>query len=143
MEKNGGLITLKDLENYHVSERIPLKSTYKGYEIVSMPPSSSGGVHLIQMLNMLEPHSLNKMGFGSSESIHLLVEVMKRAYADRSKYLGDSDLYNVPSGLISKEYAKELNKNILKMIVTSFLFMNFRLRMVIYILDICFQTVHL
>ena len=109
MEKNGGLITLKDLKNYHVSERIPLKGTYKGFEIVSMPPSSSGGVHLIQMLNMLEFHSLNKMGFGSSESIHLLVEVMKRAYADRSKFLGDSDFVEVPLlGLTSKEYAKNL-----------------------------------
>ena len=109
MKKNGGLITLKDLENYHVSERIPLKSTYKGFEIVSMPPSSSGGVHLIQMLNMLEPHSLNKMGFGSSESIHLLVEVMKRAYADRSKFLGDTDFVEVPLlGLTNKKYAKKL-----------------------------------
>ena len=109
MQKNGGLITLKDLRNYHVSERIPIRGTYKGFEIVSMPPSSSGGVHLIQMLNMLELHSLNKMGFGSSDSIHLLVEVMKRAYADRSKFLGDTDFVEVPLlGLTSKEYAKNL-----------------------------------
>ena len=109
MQKNGGLITLKDLRNYHVSERIPIRGTYKGFEIVSMPPSSSGGVHLIQMLNMLELHSLHKMGFGSSDSIHLLVEVMKRAYADRSKFLGDTDFVEVPLlGLTSKEYAKNL-----------------------------------
>ena len=67
MERNGGLITLKDLGNYKVKERVPIKGTYKGYEIVSMPPSSSGGVHLIQMLNMLEPFSLNEMGFGAAE----------------------------------------------------------------------------
>jgi len=64
------------------------------------------------MLNMLESYSIKEMGFGSADTIHILAEVMKRAYADRSKYLGDSDFYNVPSGLISKEYAKELNKNI-------------------------------
>jgi len=112
MKKNGGLITADDLENYVVAERVPVKGTYKGFDIVSMPPSSSGGMHLIQMLNMLESYSIKEMGFGSADTIHILAEVMKRAYADRSKYLGDSDFYNVPSGLISKEYAKELNKNI-------------------------------
>ena len=91
---------------------MPVKGTYKGFDIVSMPPSSSGGIHLIQMLNMLESYSIKEMGFGSADTIHVLAEVMKRAYADRSKHLGDSDFYNVPSGLISKEYAKELNKNI-------------------------------
>ena len=77
-----------------------------------MPPSSSGGTHLIQMLNMLEEFPIKEMGFGSSESIHILAEVMKRAYADRSKYLGDSDFYEVPSSLTSKQYAKSLNMNI-------------------------------
>ena len=80
--------------------------------LVSMPPSSSGGTHLIQMLNMLEEFPIKEMGFGSSEGIHILAEVMKRAYADRSKYLGDSDFYEVPSSLTSKEYAKSLNINI-------------------------------
>ena len=113
MEKNGGLITLEDLANYKVMERVPLKGTYKGFDIVSMPPSSSGGVHLIQMLNMLEPFSLNEMGFGSAQSIHLMAEVMKRAYADRSKYLGDTDFVKVPlKGLTSKSYAKALLKEI-------------------------------
>ena len=113
MEKNGGLITLEDLANYKVMERVPLKGTYKGFDIVSMPPSSSGGVHLIQMLNMLEPFSLNEMGFGSAQSIHLMAEVMKRAYADRSKYLGDTDFVKVPlKGLTSKSYAKTLLKEI-------------------------------
>ena len=113
MEKNGGLITLEDLANYKVMERVPLKGTYKGFDIVSMPPSSSGGVHLIQMLNMLEPFSLSEMGFGSAQSIHLMAEVMKRAYADRSKYLGDTDFVKVPlKGLTSKSYAKTLLKEI-------------------------------
>ena len=120
MERNGGLITLKDLGNYKVKERVPIKGTYKGYEIVSMPPSSSGGVHLIQMLNMLEPFSLNEMGFGSAETIHLLSEVMKRAYSDRSKYLGDTDFVEVPlKGLTSKTYAKKLLKEISLSKVTS------------------------
>ena len=112
MERNGGLITLQDLKNYNVAERQPLEGSYKGYKIVSMPPSSSGGTHLIQMLNMLEDFPIKEMGFGSADTIHILAEVMKRAYADRSKYLGDSDFYKVPSSLISKKYAKALNKDI-------------------------------
>ena len=109
MERNGGLITLEDLSNYQIAERKPLNGQYKDYKIVSMPPSSSGGTHLIQMLNMLEEFPIKEMGFGSAESIHILAEVMKRAYADRSKYLGDTDFYKVPSSLTSKEYAKSLN----------------------------------
>ena len=109
MEKNGGLITLQDLKNYNIVEREPLVGDYKDYKIVSMPPSSSGGTHLIQMLNMLEEFPIKEMGFGSAESIHILAEVMKRAYADRSKYLGDTDFYKVPSSLTSKEYAMSLN----------------------------------
>ena len=112
MQKNGGLITLEDLKNYNIAERQPLVGNYKGYKIVSMPPSSSGGTHLIQMLNMLEEFPIKEMGFGSADTIHLLAEVMKRAYADRSKYLGDSDFYKVPSSLTSKKYAKSLNKEI-------------------------------
>ena len=112
MEANGGLITLEDLKNYNVAERKPLVGQYKNFEIISMPPSSSGGTHLIQMLNMLEEFPIKEMGFGSADSIHILAEVMKRAYADRSKYLGDSDFYKVPSSLTSKDYAKALNKDI-------------------------------
>jgi gamma-glutamyltranspeptidase/glutathione hydrolase len=120
MERNGGLITSEDLANYKVKERVPVKGVYKGYEIVSMPPSSSGGVHLIQMLNMLEPFSLKEMGFGSAQSIHLMSEVMKRAYADRSRYLGDTDFVSVPLiGLTNKEYAKALLKEISLTEVTS------------------------
>lgn len=112
MERNGGLITLEDLSRYNVLERPPLIGQYKDFKIVSMPPSSSGGTHLIQMLNMLEEFPVKEMGFGTSESIHILAEVMKRAYADRSKYLGDSDFYDVPSSLTNKDYAKSLNLNI-------------------------------
>ena len=112
MERNGGLITLEDLSRYNVLERPPLIGQYKDFKIVSMPPSSSGGTHLIQMLNMLEEFPIKEMGFGTSESIHILAEVMKRAYADRSKYLGDSDFYDVPSSLTNKDYAKSLNLNI-------------------------------
>ena len=112
MQKNGGLITLEDLKDYNIAERQPLVGNYKGYKIVSMPPSSSGGTHLIQMLNMIEEFPIKEMGFGSADTIHLLAEVMKRAYADRSKYLGDSDFYKVPSSLTSKEYARSLNKEI-------------------------------
>lgn len=114
MERNGGLITLEDLSNYQIAERKPLNGQYKDYKIVSMPPSSSGGTHLIQMLNMLEEFPIKEMGFGSAESIHILAEVMKRAYADRSKYLGDTDFYKVPSSLTGKDYAKSLNAFISK-----------------------------
>ncbi|MDY0080926.1 MAG: gamma-glutamyltransferase [Ignavibacteriales bacterium] len=108
MTKDGGYMTLEDLENYKVIEREPLRGTYKGYEIVSMPPSSSGGTALIQMLNILENTDLAKLGWGSSEYYHYLVETMRRVYADRSKHLGDPEYYDVPlKQLISKEYARE------------------------------------
>ena len=112
MERNKGLITFEDLENYKAIERSPLEGTYKGFRIVSMPPASSGGVHLIQMLNMLEEYPIGEMGFGSADSIHILAEVMKRAYADRSKHLGDMDFYDVPFSLMSKKYSNSLNKSI-------------------------------
>ena len=112
MERNNGLITFEDLENYKAVERLPVEGTYKDFRIVSMPPASSGGVHLIQMLNMLEEYPINEMGFGSADSIHILAEVMKRAYADRSKHLGDMDFYDVPFSLMSKKYSRSLNKSI-------------------------------
>ena len=112
MEKNGGLITAQDLKNYTPVERSPVEGTYKNFKIVSMPPASSGGIHLIQMLNMIEEFPIKDMGFGSADSIHLLAEVMKRAYADRSKHLGDMDFYDVPYSLMSKEYSTFLNKSI-------------------------------
>ena len=113
MKRNKGLMTLEDLATYKVVEREPVIGNYQNYKIISMPPSSSGGTLLIQMLNMLEPYALTQMGFGSSQYIHLLSEVMKRAYADRSKYLGDSDFVEVPvEELISKVYAKKLIKSL-------------------------------
>ena len=112
MKRNQGLISAEDLKNYKAIERSPVEGTYKDFRIVSMPPASSGGVHLIQMLNMIEEYPIQDMGFGSADSIHILAEVMKRAYADRSKHLGDMDFYDVPFSLISKEYSSSLNKSI-------------------------------
>lgn len=108
MKKHGGPITLEDLKKYHVAVREPVRGTYRGYEVIGMPPPSSGGIHIIQMLNILEEFPLGYLGPNSSESIHFLAEAMKLAFADRSKYLGDPDWWNVPiSGLISKDYAAE------------------------------------
>ena len=113
MKLNGGLITKDDLENYQPVWRTPLKSTYRDTEIVTMGPPSSGGVHIIQMLNILENHNVSKIEHNSSEYINLLTEIMKYAYADRSKYLGDPDYYKVPvSQIISKNYAKTINEKI-------------------------------
>ena len=109
MKKHGGLITMDDLANYKVAERQVISSEYRGYKVVSMPPTSSGGVHIAQMLNILEHYPVSKMGFGSADYIHLLTETMKLAYADRSEYLGDPDHFEVPiKGLTSKVYGKEL-----------------------------------
>jgi gamma-glutamyltranspeptidase / glutathione hydrolase len=113
MAERGGLITAADLKNYRVAEREPVRGSYRGFEVVSMPPPSSGGVHLIQMLNTLENASLKAEGHNSSRSIHLLTETMKYAYADRSAYLGDPDYVEVPmKWLISKSYGKELSSKI-------------------------------
>lgn len=105
----GGYITNEDLEKYQPVERHPVYGSYRGYKIVSMPPSSSGGIALVEMLNVLENFHFNKREWGSSKYIHDLVETMKYAFADRTKYLGDSDFYPVPGkGLISKKYAKSI-----------------------------------
>ncbi|WP_417624339.1 gamma-glutamyltransferase [Paremcibacter congregatus] len=109
MEQNNGLITRVDLANYKVVERTPIRGTYKGYEIATMPPPSSGGIHLVQMLNMLEGDNLKGLGHNSAASLHLLIESMRQAYADRSKYLGDPDFFNVPAAELSdKAYAQKL-----------------------------------
>jgi gamma-glutamyltranspeptidase/glutathione hydrolase len=103
----GGFITLEDLEKYQPVEREPITGTYRGYKIISMPPPSSGGIALVQMLNILENYNLENVDWGSSTYIHHLVEAMKYAYADRTYHLGDADFYPVPKDqLISKEYAK-------------------------------------
>ena len=110
MRVHGGLITKEDLRRYRAVWRKPVRGTYRGYEIVSMPPPSSGGVHLIQMLNILEHEPLQVFGHNSARTIHWLVESMKLAYADRSRWLGDPEFVEVPvQGLISKDYAKRLH----------------------------------
>ena len=113
MRRSGGLISYEDLENYRVVERNPVCGSYKKNRVCAMPPPSSGGVHLVQMLNMLEEWDLKALGHNSSSYIHRLVEVMRRAYADRSAYLGDPDFFNVPvEKIIDKKYAKLLRNNI-------------------------------
>ena len=113
MKRHGGLMTREDLAGYRPVWREPLRGTYRGYEIVSMPPPSSGGVHLIQMLNILEGYPLSFLGFGSAETLHLMAEVMRLAYADRAEHLGDPDFWEVPvEGLTSKAYAAELREGI-------------------------------
>jgi gamma-glutamyltranspeptidase/glutathione hydrolase len=113
MKAHGGLITAADLASYKVKVRIPLRGTYRGYEVVSMPPPSSGGIALIEMLNMLEPYDLKSMGWHSSEHVHTMLEVMRRAYADRAKFLGDPDFTKIPvAGLTSKAYAEKRRADI-------------------------------
>ena len=109
MKENGGLITKEDLAAYQAKERTPLKGTYKGFEIVSMPPVSSGGVALIEMMNMLEGMDLKAKGLLTAPALHLQIEAMRRAYLDRARHLGDPDFVSVPvEKLTSKDYAKTL-----------------------------------
>jgi len=113
MARNGGLISLQDLADYHAVERPALKSTYRDYEIVSMGPPSSGGVALVEMLNLLENDDLKSRGYLSSRYVHLLTEAMRRAFADRNTFLGDPDFVDVPvAALISKDYARSLYHSI-------------------------------
>lgn len=114
MKENGGIITMEDLEKYRAIERAPIKGTYEDYEIFSMPPPSSGGVVLVEMMNLMELADLDSIEFNSTEYVHLLAEVMRRAYADRAEYLGDPD-FNLDTPidrLISKEFAKKRFDNI-------------------------------
>ena len=113
MKKHGGLITLDDMKNYSPIIRKPVQGTYRSYDIYSMSPPSSGGAHVIQILNILEGYDIGAYGHNSSKTIHLMAEAMKRAYADRSKYLGDEDFVKVPlKGITSKKYAEELRNGI-------------------------------
>jgi gamma-glutamyltranspeptidase/glutathione hydrolase len=108
MAEHGGLIALEDLKKYRPVVRKPIEGSYRGCTILSMPPPSSGGIGLVEMLNILEDYPLSLYGQGSSRSLHLIAEAMKRAFADRAEYLGDADFVRVPvSGLISKRYAAE------------------------------------
>ncbi|NOQ75494.1 MAG: gamma-glutamyltransferase [Crocinitomix sp.] len=114
MKANGGIITMEDLSKYEAIEREAISGTYKGYEIFSMPPPSSGGVAIIEMLNMVEQANLDTIPFNSTNYVHLLAEVMRRAFADRAEHLGDPDFnLNMPlKRLTSKEFAKMRYNNI-------------------------------
>ena len=109
MTAGGGLISKKDLSNYTAIQRAPVTGTYRGYRIISMPPPSSGGVAIVEMLHMLEPYDLAKMGRQSSAAQHLIIEVQRRAYLDRARYLGDPDFSSVPvATLTSKAHARRV-----------------------------------
>lgn len=113
MEANGGIITAEDLKIYRPSVRQPVSGTYRGYDVISMPPPSSGGVHIVQILNILEGFDLPAMGHNSARTVNTMAEAMKYAYADRSKHLGDSDFEPVPlEWLLSKSYADEIRTKI-------------------------------
>ena len=105
----GGIFSEQDMANYKAVIRAPVSTDYRGYQVYSMPPPSSGGVHLIQLLNILENSSLTNMRHNTAKSVHQMAEAMKFVYADRSEYLGDPDYYQVPvNALISKDYAKSI-----------------------------------
>jgi gamma-glutamyltranspeptidase/glutathione hydrolase len=113
VKRNGGLITKEDLRNYRPVVRRPVKGTYRGYEIYSMPPPSSGGIALIEMLNILEGYPLASYGQNSSRTLHLMIEAMRRAFRDRAEFLGDTDFVKVPvTGLTSKKYAEQQRRTI-------------------------------
>lgn len=113
MAAHGGLITMEDMKSYTPTIRKPVHGTYRGYDIYSMSPPSSGGVHVLQILNILEGYPVMEYGHNSAMTIHLMAEAMKRAYADRSLYLGDADFVRVPmQGLLSKEYAAKIRQSI-------------------------------
>jgi gamma-glutamyltranspeptidase/glutathione hydrolase len=113
MKAGNGLITLDDLKAYRVVEREPVRGNYRGFEIVSMPPPSSGGAHLVQMLNILEGFDMKAAGHNSADYIHRLVEAMRRAYADRATHMGDPDFWSVPAaGLTAKSYAARQREGI-------------------------------
>lgn len=110
MQEAGGIITKDDFANYHVIEREPVKASFKGFDVYGFGPPSSGGVHIAQMLNMLADDDLAAMN--EPQRYHLLIEVMKLAFADRAHWLGDADFVDVPKGLVDADYAKHLRKTI-------------------------------
>ncbi len=113
MQRDGGYLTTDDMAGYVARARPALRGTYRGVEVITMPPPSSGGVALLQMLNLLEPYDLAGQGFGSSATLHVMIEAMKRAYADRARWLGDTDHTPVPvEGLVSKGYADQLRASL-------------------------------
>jgi len=113
MRRGGGIITTQDLARYEAKERVPVRGTYRGYEIISMPPPSSGGVALVEMLNILGGYDLAKLGHNSAQHIHYEAEAMRRAFRDRAHWLGDPDFNRIPvTHLTSKSYAAELRRSI-------------------------------
>ncbi len=113
IQAHGGIMTLADLQQYKVAEREAIHGNYRGHEVVSMPPPSSGGIHLIQILNVLEGYPIKDWGLNSSKTMHVMIEAERRAYADRSRYLGDPDFYQVPvAQLTDKRYAEQIRSGI-------------------------------
>ncbi|MEP6703993.1 MAG: gamma-glutamyltransferase [Acidobacteriota bacterium] len=113
MKANGGLITLDDLKSYRPKERIPLRGSYRGNEIITMPPPSSGGIVLLQILNMLESYDVKALGYNSAAKYHLLAETMRRSFADRAEFMADPDFQEVPvAKLIDKSYARQRGSSI-------------------------------
>jgi len=114
MKANGGLITRDDLKNYTAKERVPVKGTYRGYEVIGMPPPSSGGIAVIEMLNVLEGYDLKANGYGAAQNLHLITESMRRAFADRAQHIADPDFVaGIPvTQLLSKDYATQVRKTI-------------------------------
>jgi gamma-glutamyltranspeptidase / glutathione hydrolase len=114
MKANGGLITREDLKNYQAKQRAPIRGTYRGYEVIGMPPPSSGGISVQLMLNILEGYDLKASGSGSANTLHLLAESMRRAFAERAQHLGDPDFVKTMpiDRLLSKDYATQLRKTI-------------------------------
>jgi gamma-glutamyltranspeptidase/glutathione hydrolase len=105
MKEHGGLVTLEDLRAYEATVREPLRARYRGHDLITMPPPSSGGIARAQMLQMLEAYDVRALGFGSAAHLHLLVEVIRRAFADRAAFLGDTDFVPVPvAGLLDPAY---------------------------------------
>jgi gamma-glutamyltranspeptidase/glutathione hydrolase len=112
MRQHDGLIDAQDLREYHVVERQALRASYRGHPVLAMPPPSSGGIAVLQMLQFVEPYDVGRIGFGSSRGLHLRIEAMRRAFADRAKWLGDSDYFPVPiQGLIDRKYAAQRRKS--------------------------------
>jgi len=112
MKQNGGILNENDFEKFFITNPKPIKSTYKNYTIIGMPPPSSGGIHVAQILNILENFNLQKFKPESPEFYHIVTESMKLAFADRAHWLGDPAFTKVPQGLIAKDYAKSLSKKI-------------------------------